>query len=39
MSAQAARGEMSAEDAVAQAAERIEEIFAEWREKGLVGGD
>ena len=39
MSAQVARGELSAAEAVAQAAERIEEIFAEWRAKGLVGGD
>jgi len=38
MSAQVALGEMSAEDAVVQATERIEEIFAEWRAKGLVGG-
>ena len=38
MSAQVALGEMSAEEAVAQATERIEAIFAEWREKGLVGG-
>ena len=29
---------MSAEDAVAQAHERVEEVFSEWRAKGLVGG-
>jgi hypothetical protein len=29
---------MTAEESVAQATERVEEIFAEWREKGLVGG-
>ncbi|MCY3572768.1 MAG: ABC transporter substrate-binding protein [Chloroflexi bacterium] len=38
MVAQVALGEMSAEDAVAQAQERIEEIFGEWRARGLVGG-
>ena len=38
MSAQVAAGEMSAEDAVAQAAERIEAIFAAWRAKGWIGG-
>ena len=38
MVAQVALGELSAEEAVAQAHERIEEIFAEWRAKGLVGG-
>ena len=38
MVARVALGEMSAEDSVAMATERVEEIFAEWREKGLVGG-
>ena len=38
MVAQVALGEMSAEDAVAQAHERVEEIFGEWRAKGMVGG-
>ena len=33
-----ARGEMTAEESVAEAHERIEEIFNEWRAKGLVGG-
>ncbi len=37
MAAQAALGELSAEEAVAQAHERIEGIFALWRERGLVG--
>lgn len=38
MFARVALGEMTAEESVAQAAERVEEIFAEWRERGLVGG-
>jgi multiple sugar transport system substrate-binding protein len=38
MFARVALGEMSAEESVAQAAEQVEAIFAEWREKGLVGG-
>ena len=38
MVAKVALGEISAEDAVAQAHERVEEIFSEWRAKGLVGG-
>ena len=38
MVAQVALGEQTAEDAVAAAHERVEEIFAEWRAKGLVGG-
>ncbi len=37
MFAQAALGAASAEEAVAQAAQRAEEIFARWREKGLIG--
>ena len=38
MVARVALGEISAEDAVAQAHERIEQIFTEWRATGLVGG-
>ena len=38
MVAKVALGEQSAEDAVAEAHERVEEIFNEWRAKGLVGG-
>ena len=38
MVASVALGEKTAEEAVADAHERIEEIFDEWREKGLVGG-
>ena len=38
MVAQVALGEQTAEDAVAAAHERVEEIFTEWRAKGLVGG-
>jgi multiple sugar transport system substrate-binding protein len=38
MVTQVALGEMTAEDSVAQATERVEAIFAEWRAKGLVGG-
>jgi multiple sugar transport system substrate-binding protein len=38
MVARVALGEMTAEESVAQATERVEEIFAEWRAKGLVGG-
>jgi len=38
MVARVALGEMSAEESVALATERVEEIFAEWRAKGLVGG-
>ncbi len=36
--AQVALGEATADEAVAQAHERIEEIFASWRERGLGGG-
>ncbi len=36
--AEVALGAASAEEAVAQAAQRVEEIFARWREKGLIGG-
>lgn len=40
MIAQVALGKKSAEDAVAQASERVEEIFAFWRAQGLIdGGD
>jgi multiple sugar transport system substrate-binding protein len=38
MVSRVALGDMTAEESVAQATERVEEIFAEWREKGLVGG-
>lgn len=38
MFARVALGEMTAEESVAQATARVEEIFAEWRAKGLVGG-
>ena len=38
MVAQVALGEQTAEDAVAAAHERIEEIFADWRARGMVGG-
>src|SRR5690606_9064376 len=38
MFARVALGEMTAEGSVAQASQRVEEIFAEWRERGLVGG-
>ena len=38
MVAKVALGEQSAEEAVAEAHERVEEIFGEWRAKGLVGG-
>jgi multiple sugar transport system substrate-binding protein len=33
-----ALGEMTAEDSVAEAHARVEEIFQSWRERGLVGG-
>jgi len=38
MFARVAQGEMTAEESVAQATERVEEIFDFWRERGLVGG-
>ncbi|MCY3572767.1 MAG: ABC transporter substrate-binding protein [Chloroflexi bacterium] len=38
MFAQVALGATNAEEAVAQAAQRVEEIFTRWREKGLIGG-
>lgn len=38
MMARAALGEVTPEQAVAEAHERVEEIFATWRERGLVGG-
>ena len=38
MTAQVALGDMSAEESVAQAHERVEEIFADWRARGMVGG-
>jgi hypothetical protein len=38
MYAKAARGEMSAEDSVADAERQVKAIFDKWRAKGLVGG-
>ena len=38
MFAQVALGQKTAEEAVADAAARVEEIFTDWRAKGLVGG-
>lgn len=38
MAAKVALGAASAEEAVARATHRVEEIFARWREKGLIGG-
>lgn len=38
MMAKAARGELSAKDAVADAENQIRPIFQRWRERGLVGG-
>ena len=38
MTAQVALGEKTAEESVAQAHERVEEIFADWRARGMVGG-
>jgi multiple sugar transport system substrate-binding protein len=38
MVSRVALGDMTAEESVALATERVEEIFAEWRAKGLVGG-
>ncbi|MDA1347516.1 MAG: extracellular solute-binding protein [Chloroflexi bacterium] len=38
MMSKVARGELTAEQAVAEAEAQIEEIFAEWRAKGFVGG-
>ena len=38
MVAKVALGELGAEEAVAQAHERVEEIFGEWRARGMVGG-
>ncbi len=38
MMAKAARGELSAKDAVAEAEAQIKPIFQRWRERGLVGG-
>lgn len=38
MLAEAAQGQKSAEQAVEDAEAKIEAIFAEWRERGLVGG-
>jgi hypothetical protein len=38
MFARAARGEVSPQQAVADAEARIKPIFEKWRAKGLVGG-
>lgn len=38
MFARVALGEMTAEESVAEASARVEEIFDEWRARGLVGG-
>jgi hypothetical protein len=38
MMAQAAREEMTPEEAVAQAEERLNQIAENWREQGLMGG-
>jgi len=37
--AEVALGEATAEDAVARASQRMEEIFARWRALGFIGGD
>ena len=38
MMARAARGELSAKDAVAEAEAEVKRIYAKWRAEGLVGG-
>jgi len=38
MMARAARGELSAKDAVAEAETEVKRIFSKWRAEGLVGG-
>jgi multiple sugar transport system substrate-binding protein len=38
MFAEAAQGQKSAEQAVTDAEAKIEAVFGEWRERGLVGG-
>lgn len=38
MFAEVARGDKTAEEALADATERVESIFADWRARGLVGG-
>jgi multiple sugar transport system substrate-binding protein len=38
MMARAARGELSAKDAVDEAETEVKKIFAKWRAEGLVGG-
>jgi multiple sugar transport system substrate-binding protein len=37
MMGQAALGELTPEEAVAQAEQQIEDIFDKWRDRGLVG--
>jgi ABC-type glycerol-3-phosphate transport system substrate-binding protein len=39
MMAKAARGQLSAEQAVAEAEVQVKAIFTKWRQNGLVGGD
>ncbi len=39
MMARAARGELSAKDAVAEAEVEVKKIFSKWRTEGLVGGN
>ena len=39
MFAEAARGEKTPEQAVADAEAKIQAIYADWRQRGLVGGD
>jgi ABC-type glycerol-3-phosphate transport system substrate-binding protein len=38
MLAQAARGELTAQEAVAQAEQQITQVFDKWRAEGLIGG-
>jgi multiple sugar transport system substrate-binding protein len=39
MYAEAARGDKTPEEAVADAETKIKAIYADWRERGLVGGE
>lgn len=38
MMAKAARGDLSPEKAVDEAAQHIEQVYAQWRQRGLIGG-
>jgi multiple sugar transport system substrate-binding protein len=38
MMAKAARGDMSPQDAIAEAETKLNEIAQNWRDKGLMGG-